>query len=116
MQTQVSRWVDLPEPYRPGGIVHASAMDFQSKLTILWLKRRMFVTTNGRVGFASEDVRQGDLVCMLYSGYCIYLLRKRPERGTYTFVYDGYTHGLMQGESFDLMDRGQATEQLFDIE
>jgi hypothetical protein len=82
----------------------------------IWIGCRLFTTANGRIGAGSEDIRPADQVCMLYSGREMYVLRKHPERETYTFVCDAYIHGLMQGESFDLMDQGEATEKLFAIE
>jgi hypothetical protein len=82
----------------------------------LWQGRRLFVTTKGRIGFGSEHVRPGDQLCILYSGQPTYMLRRNPGQDNYTFLHEAYTHGLMQGEAFDLLDRGEATEELFAIE
>lgn len=43
-------------------------------------------------------------------------LPKSPAGETYTFKKAAYTHGLIQGEAFDLLDRGEATKELFDME
>ena len=92
------------------------ASDLANHLDRIWRRRRLFVTVNGRFGFGCEDVTPGDVVCALYSGPCLFVLRRNPDRETYTFKEAAYTHGLMEGEAFDLLDRGEATEELFGIE
>jgi hypothetical protein len=54
---------------------------------------------------------------MFYSGPSVYILREvsGAESPIFNFVSDGYTHGLMGGEAFDLLDRGEAEEQKFTI-
>jgi hypothetical protein len=45
----------------------------------LWANRRLFATKLGRLGFGSEHIEEGDLVCMLYSGkHYMYSGPKRP--------------------------------------
>ena len=92
------------------------ASDLANHLDRIWRRRRLFVTVDGRFGFGCEDVTPGDVVCALYSGPCLFVLRRNPDRDTYTFKEAAYTHGLMQGETFDLLDHGEATEELFAIE
>jgi hypothetical protein len=92
------------------------ASNLANHLDWIWRNRRLFVTVNGRIGFGSDHVTSGDVVCALYSGPCLFVLRKNPNQETYTFKEAAYAHGLMQGEVFDLLDGGEATEELFAIE
>ena len=94
----------------------ALAFDLANHLDWIWRSRRLFVTVSGRLGFGCERVTPGDAICVLYSGTCLFVLRKNLNRDTYTFKEAAYTHGLMQGEAFDLLDSGEATEELFAIE
>jgi hypothetical protein len=58
---------------------------------------------------ASENVKVEDLICMFYSGPSVCLLRDVSDSDTplFNLVSDGYTHSLMGGEAFDLLDRGE---------
>ena len=81
----------------------------------IWRNRCLFRTSKGRIGFTSRRVRKGDLVCVLYGGPSVYILRKDSKRDVYQFVEEAYTHGLMQGEVFALLDEGIVQEQMFVI-
>jgi hypothetical protein len=82
----------------------------------IWHNRILFATDNGKFGYASTDITEGDTVCMLYGGRTMYVLR---ERGTepmgYQFVSDSYVYDCMDGQVFDLMDDGVVKEELFAI-
>lgn len=81
-----------------------------------WLNRALFATENGRLGFGSKDIQEGDLVCMLYSGRTMYILRpQQTDPKTYRFVSDAYVFRCMDGEVFDLLDEGEVKESLFAI-
>ena len=87
-----------------------------ARLETIWQRRSFFVTSGGRMGYASARVKTGDSICAFYTGSSIYVLRQNPDSSIYEFIDDGYTHGLMQGETFDLLDAGLVEEQLFEIE
>lgn len=81
-----------------------------------WFNRALFATENERLGFGSKDMQEGDLVCMLYSGRMMYILRpQQTDPKTYCFVSDAYVFGCMDGEVFDLLDEGEVKENLFAI-
>lgn len=82
-------------------------------ILVLWLNRGFFTTKGGRTGFCSKNIRKGDVVSVLFSGSCVFLLR--PIQGTqaYTLVEGGFVSKLMQGEAFELLRNGQVREQLF---
>ena len=78
-----------------------------------WKHRIQFVTENGHFGYASEDVKVGDHVCMLYGGRSLYMLRK--EAKGYNFVSDAYVFDCVNGETFEMLDDGLVKEELFYI-
>ena len=83
----------------------------------LWANRRLFATKLGRLGFGSKHIEEGDSVCMLYSGKTLYVLRpQKTDLKTYSFVSDSYVLDYMDGQVFDLLDKGTVTEELFAIE
>ena len=91
-------------------------IEIVSNLSSIWPGRAVFTTTKGRLGLASSHIRHGDKLCVLYSGPTIYLLRQRPHGDAHEFISDGFAHGLMRGEVFELMHKGVVHEQLFVIE
>lgn len=86
------------------------------RFRIFWPNRAFFTTKGGRVGFGAINVRPGDLVCILYSGPTIYVLRRHPVKQTYEFVCDGYTHGFMHGEGLEMIKSGEIKTQRFTLE
>lgn len=82
-----------------------------------WYNRTIFATENGWLGKASEDIEVGDIVCMLYSGRSMYILREAPlNPDTHSFVSDAYVYRLMNGEMFEMMHNGDTKEEVFMIE
>jgi hypothetical protein len=57
--------------------------------------RRLFSTTDGRIGLGPKDTKRGDLVCMLYGGRPLFLLRPIPESTKFQLVGDVLVDGLM---------------------
>ncbi|KAF4986100.1 hypothetical protein FDECE_16124 [Fusarium decemcellulare] len=64
---------------------------------------RIVRTKTGLIGTATWDVREGDLVCVLYGGQTPFVLRKDEDcPGKYRFVGDCYVHGIMEGEALSM--------------
>ena len=61
--------------------------------------RNIFVTNQGRLGMASDKVREGDIIAMLLGGEVPTVLRPSETAGHYTFVAECYVHGFMDGEA-----------------
>ena len=57
--------------------------------------RRFFNTTSDRIGMGPEDMQSGDVICVLYSGKPLYVLRPDKRTDTYTYVGEAYLHGFM---------------------
>lgn len=62
--------------------------------------RRLFSTKRGYVGLGPSGTRAKDCVVFLAGGRTAYILRKRKEASSYTFLGEAYLHGLMRGEAF----------------
>ena len=78
-----------------------------------WNGRVLFKTENGQFGFTSEEVSQGDRVCILYGGGIGYILRGESE--DYKFISGAYVLGFVDGEIFEMLDNGFLKEKLFSI-
>lgn len=71
--------------------------------------RKFVVTTNGHLGWAPRDARQGDFVVILSGGRLPYVLRTiksevREAAQSFHFVGDSYLYGAMQGELFNQLE------------
>lgn len=67
--------------------------------------RRLFRTSKGYFGTGPQNVRQGDLVCIILGGKTPYLLRKRDGKdGGYILIDEAFVHGIMDGEV--IVDKG----------
>jgi hypothetical protein len=77
---------------------------FLNSLNSVMDGRSLFVTENGRIGVGPRAMRPGDHVCVFFSGYCPWILRREAGASTYRILGDAYTEGLMKGEIYDLFD------------
>ena len=69
--------------------------------------RRFFVTEAGRVGLGPGSVKEGDHVCVFYSGGPLYLLRYVDADAPAELVGDAYVDGLMELENMPNDTRGE---------
>ena len=69
--------------------------------------RRFFVTEAGRVGLGPGGVKEGDHVCVFYSGGPLYLLRYVEGDAPAELVGDAYVDGLMELENMPSDTRGE---------
>ena len=87
---------------------------FQRVTSALGADRRFFISSTGYIGLVPSATAIGDRICVLSGGKTPYVLRpshkKNKEDGTssleYTFVGDAYVHGLMDGEAFEMAEKG----------
>jgi len=78
--------------------------------------RVFFTTKNGRIGVGSRLVEPGDRVTILFGGRAAYILRKYHGRQSWRFMHAAYVHGLMRGEVFSMLDRGEVESRSFTLE
>jgi hypothetical protein len=74
--------------------------------------RKFFSTQTGRFGLGPQDLEEGDLICALYAGRPLFVLRPVESQGElkkrHRIVGDAYVPGLMKGEGF----RGKKFEDM----
>jgi hypothetical protein len=76
-----------------------------------WDGRALFATEGGYLGCAPKDVAAGDVVCMLYGGRTLYVLRE--EEDGYRFIGEAYVYECMDGQIFEMLDQGLVMEETF---
>lgn len=62
-------------------------------------KRRVFSTSDQRLGISIETIQPEDEIWLLAGGRVPYILRKRTN-GNYEFIGEAYVHGIMMGEAW----------------
>ena len=76
-------------------------------------KRPYFVTKNGRLGRGPLNMRAGDQICVLYSGYTPFVLRYEDGSDVAKLIGDAYLGGCMDLET--MPDEGRGPDQIFTI-
>ena len=75
-----------------------------------------FTTSDGYIGIGSIHMKVGDIICVLYGGRTLLILRPtRDERDMYYLMGESYIHGLMYGEAFKMLKAGEAQGRWFDL-
>ena len=77
------------------------------------LHRTFIITVHGHIGLGPVGAQPGDLVAVLFGGGVPYILREQ-ERG-WLFVGESYIDGLMNGEAVQAWQRGELTEEIFEL-
>jgi hypothetical protein len=78
-----------------------NAMDFMESFTKFCNNRRFFRTEKGRLGWGPDQMREGDVVCIVNGGVVPLVLRDDGERG-FEVIGDAYIHEIMDGEIVSL--------------
>lgn len=94
----------------------AVLMEFTTAAVAACYGRRYFATENHRVGLGPEDIKEGDLVCIFFSGPVPYILRPSQLNSNYMFLGESYVHGLMNSEALDMLDQGEIQTAIFELE
>lgn len=93
----------------------AALKGFTGAMAMLW-KGRVFITTKGgKIGAVPHGVRSGDVVCVLFGGQPVYVVRRNLEGTTWRYLGDAYVDGLMYGEVFDMLASGELQDELFEF-
>jgi hypothetical protein len=79
----------------------------------LWIGRVFIMTKNGRIGAAPSQVRIGDTVAVLFGGNTMYSIRKSENSHNWGYIGEMYVEGLMKGEVFELLDKGEVQGEMF---
>lgn len=67
-------------------------------------------------GIAGKDGVVDDVVCKFYSGRPLYILRANDNPDVHRFIGEAYfVYGLLDGDTFELLDGSVATEEVLTI-
>jgi len=87
---------------------------FERSVRVNLNSRNMFITTRGYFGLGGNEIREGDLCCIVYGSKVPVILRK-VEDASYILIGDSYIQDLMQGEALTMMRDGEFKEESFII-
>lgn len=88
-------------------------MQFLGPLWICLQNRRLFKTAQGRLGFGSINISEGDNVCIISGSSTAHVLRViGHDQEQFHFIGEAYVHGMMNGE----IDRLGLEEQCITLE
>ncbi|UKZ88666.1 uncharacterized protein TrAFT101_004410 [Trichoderma asperellum] len=79
------------------------------------LNRTFAVTSHRRLGIAPAGTREGDEIAVISGGEVPYVLRRLDGDTSYHFIGESYVHGLMGGEIIATWERGELTEEVFEL-
>jgi hypothetical protein len=92
--------------------VYTTTDAFLSNMAALWRNRVFIVTEGGRIGAAAPGVEAGDTICVLFGGKSAYVARRKSDAGTWRFMGEAYVDGLMSGEVFDMLRKGEVKQEM----
>jgi hypothetical protein len=92
--------------------VLAFAMRYNQMVFAYMASRKLMRSRKGYLASGPQNVRQGDLICIVYGGALPLILR--PRDGGFTFVGVAYVHGVMHGEGLAMSEADVGCQQ-FDI-
>jgi Heterokaryon incompatibility protein (HET) len=90
-----------------------------SELSLIWgeidytRKRCYFSTAETYLGLGPAEMKEGDLVCVLFGSNLPFVLRE--DNGEYILIGEAYIHGFMDGEAMAQIEAGTLTAQEFAI-
>jgi len=117
IQSHEELWSDMVEAERTGFQVQppSGAVEFGFVFARLY-QRCFFITESGHLGLGSDDIQQGDLVCVLYGCRLPVILRNITDGegpSEYKFHGPAYLDGIMRGETQIECDYGLEAETTF---
>jgi hypothetical protein len=83
----------------PGQEWSATTVELSSIAKQVTQHRRLVKTSTAYLGIASHDTLPGDIVCILFGGSTLMILR--PVNDHFLLVGECYVHGIMDGEALE---------------
>lgn len=74
---------------------------------------RSFCTTTK--GYRHDETQITDKICILF-GCIMPVVLREVEKGRYVLVRECYVHGIMEGESFGMVDRNEVKVEVLEIQ
>ena len=78
--------------------------------------RRFFITKINSIGIGPQEMKAGDIVCVLFGGRTPFVLRPLSDSERYVFIGECYIHGWMRGEAIDKWRHGTLQSEYFVLE
>ena len=92
--------LETPSPLQiPSEGLEELAKPLLMQLAMSLQQRRFFIMDSGHMGLATSEVREGDMVHILFGGDVPHLLRKKDDGNLMRLVGEAYVHEFMHGES-----------------
>ncbi|KAH7388923.1 heterokaryon incompatibility protein-domain-containing protein [Cadophora sp. MPI-SDFR-AT-0126] len=74
---------------------------FMESFSLYCNNRRFFRCEGGRLGWGPDQVREGDVICILHGAMVPFVLRSVGQ-DRFEIIGDAYVHGIMDGEAMSL--------------
>ncbi|PVH72336.1 hypothetical protein DL98DRAFT_660133 [Cadophora sp. DSE1049] len=74
---------------------------FMESFSLYCNNRRLFRCEGGRLGWGPDQMREGDVICVMHGASVPFVLRS-VGRDRFEIVGDAYVHGIMDGEAMSL--------------
>ena len=88
---------------------------FTKRLSASITGRRLFTTTDEHVGIAPPYVKEGDIICVLFGGQTLYVLRPLADGDDYFFLGECYVYGMMDGEAMPTDENSKGKSRWFQL-
>lgn len=103
-KTDSSKW-DLTEKFEThGGKAFNQYYDYVKANGMWCYNRRFFKCGEGEFGWGPDGAREGDVVAVI-NGLAVPLVLRPVSAGGFRVIGDCYCHGIMQGESVDMVEQ-----------
>ncbi len=74
---------------------------------------RFFISSSNAMGFASREIREGDIICIPLG--CCHPIILRKEENHYINLGEAYVDGCMYGEAMEMLERGELKLEEFEL-
>jgi hypothetical protein len=92
------------------------AVSFMARVRQAVWGRSLFVTEErSLIGLGPKEIKEQDLICILFGCSVPVILRKHPQEAYFTLVGECYIHGLMDGEAMKALQRKVYSIEEFEI-
>jgi hypothetical protein len=79
------------------------------------IDRKLFITSQGRLGIGPICLEPTDIICVIFGGSSLYALRPILGTGEHYFLGECYVHGLMTGDAMKSYEQGERDVQSFHL-
>ncbi|RYP15309.1 hypothetical protein DL765_005790 [Monosporascus sp. GIB2] len=99
---------------RPPGL-SKKALSFWNDMCDFGIARSFAITDRGYYGLVPRISKPGDVCCWLHGANVPFVLRAQDADHNFRLIGEAYVFGLMQGQAYDHLSRGELEEMTFVI-